>query len=89
MDEFHGGRRCFFPSNPCGVHQVVPWKPVIWKPAKGVGSIALWPGTVRVQWRFEGKDGGGAGGVAFSTLQYDVMLSYIILMIIMSLDYII
>jgi len=66
MDEFHGDVVVFFHQIPVVVHQVVPWKPVIWKPAKGVGSIALWPGTVRVQWRFEGKDGGGAGGMAFS-----------------------
>ena len=38
----------------------------------GLGAIALWPGTIRVQWREEGKDCGGAGGMAFeSTLQFD------------------
>ena len=40
----------------------------------GLGAIALWPGTIRVQWREEGKDCGGAGGMAFfSTLQYHVI----------------
>ena len=40
----------------------------------GLGSIALWPGTIRVQWREEGKDCGGPGGMAFeSTLRLDII----------------